>query len=79
MILLRELMEVIAYALDVEVVDVDSSMESLEEWDSLGHLSILTAIDKKLEGRASTLSELASATSVASIISALEKNSLIDK
>ena len=38
MILLRELMEVIAYALDVEVVDVDSSMESLEEWDSLGHL-----------------------------------------
>ena len=79
MILLRELMEVIAYALDVEVVDVDSSMESLEEWDSLGHLSILTAIDKKLEGRASTLSGLASASSVASIISVLEENSLIEK
>ena len=36
MISLKELMEVIAYALDVEVVDVDSSMESLEEWGFVG-------------------------------------------
>ena len=52
-------------------------MDNLDEWDSLGHLSILSAIDQELDGKASKLSALAGATSVSSIIIILEENNLM--
>ena len=72
------LCNIIKNALEVEQVDLNSSMENIEEWDSLGHLSILSAIDESLDGKASNLDELASATSVEMIISILKKNNLLD-
>ena len=52
-------------------------MDNLDEWDSLGHLSILSAIDQELDGKASKLTALAAATSVSNIIIILEENNLI--
>lgn len=72
-----DLLILIKDALEVEHIDLSSSMDTIDEWDSLGHLSILSAIDEKLEGKASDVSDLASATSVEKIINILEKNSLM--
>ena len=75
----KDLFKIISSALEVDSIDQNSSMENIEEWDSLGHLSILSAIDESLNGKVSDLSELASATSINKIINVLEENNLIEK
>jgi len=73
----NDLLSLIKNALEVQHIDSSSSMDTIQEWDSLGHLSILSAIDERLDGKAADISDLASATSVEKIISILEKNSLM--
>ena len=73
----ENLFKIISEALDVDSVDEDSSMGNLDEWDSLGHLSVLSAIDRELDGKASKLTAFASASSVNAIIKILEENNLI--
>ena len=58
-------------------INENSSSKNVEEWDSLGHLSILSAIDNALDGKASDLTDLANADSVGKIIKILESNKLI--
>ena len=41
---------------------------NIEEWDSLGQLSILTALDKKTKGKTSKFKSLTDATSLSAII-----------
>lgn len=66
----REVIDVISNALNIEnkLVTIDSSSENLEEWDSLSHLSILVALDQWSDGKASKMTDLATATSVKDII-----------
>jgi acyl carrier protein len=65
-------------ALDTEVnVDVNSSADNVSEWDSLGHLSVLTALDDATNGKASSLSNLSEATSVEKIFDILQSNKII--
>ncbi len=74
-----ELFSIIETALELNqgVINKHSSSDNIESWDSLGHLSILVLLDKKLKGNASTIKELAIATSVDKIIDLLEKNNLM--
>ena len=58
-------------------IDMDSSSENIPEWDSLGHLSVLTALDDATNGKASSLSDLSDATSVSKIVHILESQELI--
>ena len=76
----REILEIIQDTLELEgkVLAIDSSMEDLEEWDSIGHLSILTNLDKVFEGKAAEIQELATADSVQKILQVLRDNALID-
>tara|TARA_B110000503_G_C7052773_1_gene373070 strand:+ start:675 stop:923 length:249 start_codon:yes stop_codon:yes gene_type:complete len=75
-----DLISMIANALDADdVITLDSSMDNIPEWDSLGHLSILTSLDEATEGKASSLSELGDSTSVNAIISVLGNENLIDE
>ena len=69
----------IAKALKIEsnLISINSSAENVEEWDSLGHLSILQALDQHFDGKAANLKELASTNSVKDILSLLKKNSLL--
>jgi len=60
-------------------ITLDSSMENVPEWDSLGHLSVLTALDDYTEGKASSISALGDASSVSEIISILGSENLIDE
>lgn len=73
----EDIKNIIADALGKEFVSDKDSMDNTEEWDSLGHLSILSAIDNALDGKASEISELANADSVSKIIEILKNNKLI--
>ena len=73
----QDIRSIIADALGKVSVNDDNSMDNTEEWDSLGHLSILSAIDNALDGKAADLTDLANADSVGKIIKILESNKLI--
>ena len=74
-----EILEIISKALEVDnkKIDFDSSVENVDEWDSLGHLSILVSLDKKFNGNLAGIKEMASVDSVESIFKILENNNLI--
>ena len=74
-----EILEIISKALEVDnkKIDFDSSVENVDEWDSLGHLSILASLDKKFNGNLAGIKEMASVDSVKSIFKILENNNLI--
>ena len=71
-------MEIIEKALELKpgILKEDSDSERIEDWDSLGQLSILVALDKNFEGKISSLSEIADANSVPKILTILKKNSI---
>ena len=71
-------MEIIEKALELKpgVLKEDSDSERMEDWDSLGQLSILVALDKYFKGKISSLSEISEADSVQKILKILEKNSI---
>ena len=58
-------------------VDEKSSQKNLEQWESLGHLSIITALDKATKGKTSKIKTLADADSVKKIIDILAKNKIL--
>ncbi len=58
-------------------IDLKSNSRNIDEWDSLGQLSILTTLDKKFKNKASKLTKLATAETVKDIASVLKKAKLI--
>ena len=58
----------------IEKIDYYTKMEN---WDSLAQLDIISAIDKKLNGRIGKIKNIAEIKSVKKIISLLKKKSLI--
>lgn len=74
-----EILEIIAKALNVDInsLSVDSSADNIDEWDSLGHLGVLVALDKAFDGKLAGLAEMASADSINKIIQILKRNSFI--
>ena len=58
-------------------IDLKSTSRNIEEWDSLGQLSILTTLDKRFKNKASKLTKLATAETVKDIVSILKKAKLI--
>jgi acyl carrier protein len=71
-------MEIIEKSLELKpgILKEESDSESIEDWDSLGQLSILVALDKHFDGRISSISEMAEANSVTKILTILKKNSI---
>jgi acyl carrier protein len=66
MITVEQLCSEIASALEVadDAVNLDTQSVDLEEWDSLGHITILTRLDDLLDNISERLPALAEATSV---------------
>jgi acyl carrier protein len=58
-------------------INLKSNADNSQGWDSLGQLSILTALDKKLKGKTSKLGTLAVADSVGKILKILKSNKLL--
>ena len=74
------LISLIAESLEVDEADIDenASSETIEEWDSLGHLSILSALDDLTDGKASELDGLADSLSLNDLIKILSAAGLIN-
>tara|TARA_Y100000741_G_scaffold18716_1_gene14122 strand:- start:1582 stop:1833 length:252 start_codon:yes stop_codon:yes gene_type:complete len=77
---INELFTLIAESLDVEIdiINETSSSESIDEWDSLGHLSILSALDEVTNGKASEVEELAAALKIEDLIKILSNAGLLN-
>ncbi len=63
-------------ALMGEDVNVDSTVDNLAGWDSLGHLSILSALDEASGGKISTISKFNDVKSVKEIVDLCEVHNL---
>lgn len=70
---------IVAQALELPAdrVREETAMEDTKEWDSMGHLNILAALDKKFSGKAGKISGLSKATSVTKIAELLREHRLI--
>ena len=72
-----QLIVIIAHALDEEISDINinSSSDDVMAWDSLGQLSILSAIDSELQGKLGDdmMSSLASKMSVRELFEAVKE------
>jgi hypothetical protein len=75
---ISDLRELIATALEVEEDQVltESQIGSIEEWDSLGHISILSRLDLAYDNITERVPDLASCTTVIEIHKLLEQNGL---
>ena len=67
-----------ALELDSRSINMEAVSEDVEGWDSLGHLSILAALDSLFEGRVTEIDEIATADSVPKILVALRQHSLLE-
>lgn len=76
----QEILELIRKALNLKettVLTVESGIHDIEAWDSLGHLGILSALDKFFNGGIAPIREMAAADSVEKILQVLKKHSFI--
>jgi acyl carrier protein len=75
----KEICRIIEKALGLEAnsVTIDDSMDTLQEWDSLGFLSILSALEVRFGSKVAAIDALASVKSVKEIISILKRESII--
>ena len=63
--------------LDSGSITLNALAENVEGWDSMGHLSILLALDKMFDGKVAGISEIAEANSISKLLEGLKKHSLI--
>lgn len=74
-----EVMEIIETALEMNsgLLYETTRSEEVENWDSLGQLSILVALDKLFDGKIANLTQMAEADSMPKILDILKQHSLI--
>tara|TARA_B100001564_G_scaffold356758_1_gene371579 strand:+ start:868 stop:1110 length:243 start_codon:yes stop_codon:yes gene_type:complete len=78
MLNLKKIIKIVAKSIKVKEknISLTSKMGDFEDWDSLGHLKILSEIDKITKGKASLIGNLAQQNSVSNIYKVLKKNKL---
>ena len=75
----EEIIKIISKILKISPKEIEKidNYEKMDSWDSLAQLDIISAIDKKLNGRIGKIKNIAEIKSVKKIISLLKKKSLI--
>jgi len=68
----KEIINIVSKSLKNKKINNKSASSNTEQWDSLGHLSIMAAIDKKSKGKSSKL-DLTQADSIQKLVKALKK------
>ena len=68
----KKILNILKEALEIENLNIDDSSDTIEEWDSLGQLSILSALDKETKGKASSIKGLSEMFTVKEIIKSLK-------
>ena len=76
----NDVIETIQKALNISdgSLTVDTTVDDIEEWDSLGHLSILSDLDELFDGKIAPINEMAEADSIGKILNILRNSSLIN-
>ena len=69
----QKILNVIAKALDIDVskISLETTSNDFEEWDSLGHLSLLMELDNNFDTVSEKAPQLASASTVKEIVDAV--------
>ena len=75
-----EVISTIEIALELKKgsLNIDTRMGSIEQWDSLGHLTILSSLDVLFDGLIGPISNISEAQSVEDILNILIENKLIN-
>tara|TARA_B100001939_G_C16922303_1_gene609965 strand:- start:1005 stop:1256 length:252 start_codon:yes stop_codon:yes gene_type:complete len=75
----EEIIKIISKILKISPKEIEKidNYEKMDSWDSLAQLDIISAIDKKLNGKIGKVKNIAEIKSVRKLISALKKKSLI--
>jgi acyl carrier protein len=75
----RDVLDIIGKALEVDEqsISLDSSPNTLPQWDSLGQINIIVALDEALGGGVSELGEMATAGSARRIVEILREHGKI--
>jgi len=78
---LSELIEKVEDALELDAgsVSMESSSENIEDWDSLGHITILGMLDDATNGASAEIVDLTQATSMTEIVQIMTDNGLLDQ
>ena len=63
-----------ALGADLSEISIETTSHDIDEWDSLGHLSILQELDIKYDNITDRVPELASVSSVKEIINLVISN-----
>ena len=71
-----KIIDLIKSALDEQAINIESNTETVASWDSLGHLSILSALDEATNGKVSELRDFNDVSSVAQIVKLFEHHNL---
>ena len=58
-------------------INSKTSSDDIEEWDSLGHLNILLALEKKVSSKITRINQLSNANSIKKILDLLKNKKLI--
>ena len=76
---MSEVIAVIEKALEIELGSLTENTlaEEVENWDSLGHLSILIKLDKMFDGKIANIAAMSEADSMTKIINILRQHNLI--
>jgi hypothetical protein len=73
----QQVIGIIGEALEVKGITEASTAENVAEWDSLGHLNILSMLDAATDGAVADITDLAKANSVHKILAILSSRSLL--
>ena len=75
----EDVIKVIQEALELSDGDIsiDSVADEIPDWDSLGHLAILSNLDEYFEGKVASIEELAEVDNIKDLLQLLKDNSLI--
>ena len=73
-----KLFGIFAEAMDIEKdkVNIDTSSDNFSDWDSLGHLTFLAALDEETNGKTTEISDLTNATSLKEVHDILNKHNI---
>ncbi len=74
-----DVIAVIEKALEMKpgLLGENTRSEEVDNWDSLGQLSILVALDKQFDGKIANITEMAEADSIPKILDILKQHTLL--
>ena len=76
----QEVYKIIGQVLNInpEEVTPETGVDTAQDWDSLAHINILTALDERAGGKISEIDDFMDATSVKKICETLVQNGLLN-